>query len=313
MATAATATATAFAHGESQPVDVGQLHSCSGAHAVQGRDPSSFALGFSVTAMRRGHDSCHSGVDTGLPLSTELGTQTVTPEGAGPTGPGAGSGASEYSAFLSGTAPSSLRVRRGTLVRSAFASDAMWPAAPAEPALTSDPATRLNVHGHAAFLPEASPLADLGRRSSAARVSASFADAMPFADLGMGSRSGSVGHGNHSSFFAGQPDGMTGEELVRRNMQLRVAFGISSATMLTALGGFARFVVKLARKQAAEEEELEKDGGGEDLDVDDDASSGEEAKQESSGVIQLNGPTVAVHNRGPRLPLGERVPVESSY
>jgi len=55
-----------------------------------------------------------------------------------------------------------------------------------------------------------------------------------------------------STFFA---QGMTTQQLLDRQVQLRVALGITSGTVASSFGLFARLVYKIARRKMAEEEE----------------------------------------------------------
>jgi len=164
--------------------------------------------------------------------------------------------------------------------------------------------------GSAPLLSATAPVRMGGRPSTAAMaLDAGDAASHEGEDLGAflagPAQTGGPGHDGGSDATAAllQPQGSEDREagpgvldhermMAQRQVQLRVALGISAATLATSVGLFTGFVIRLARKHLEEEEDAEKDQGDE---VERLAAPGE-GKAPHTPVQQLKGPRCAVHN-----------------
>lgn len=112
--------------------------------------------------------------------------------------------------------------------------------------------------------------------------------------LGASTSSDSAVHHDATSFLASGAAELSPEELAMRSTQLRVAFGISGATMTGSLGIAAAFVIKLARKHLADQESDE-----EEVESDDEADQHEadlSAGQRSAGLVPDRA-RISIHNQ----------------
>mmetsp|Transcript_123858 Transcript_123858/g.194279 ORF Transcript_123858/g.194279 Transcript_123858/m.194279 type:complete len:255 (+) Transcript_123858:41-805(+) len=126
-----------------------------------------------------------------------------------------------------------------------------------------------------------------------------------------------IEHGSHSasshdasSFLASGVRELTPDELALRSTQLRVAFGVSSATFLTSVGVATNFIVKLARKHLAEMESDEENENGESSDEGEQHEADLSAGQKAA-VLRSDRPRITIHNQALPSKIVE-VPVETA-
>merc|ERR1712232_242494 len=100
-------------------------------------------------------------------------------------------------------------------------------------------------------------------------------------------------HDATSFLDSGVPE-LSPEQLALRDTQLRVAFGISGATLLSSFGLATAFVVKLARRHLAEEESDEEED-----EVDEEAEQHEADLSAGQRAVALasDRPRIGIHNR----------------